>query len=54
MQAIDLPDQPLNADDAYGSLVFVHDYAKSLKIPGADGKLADVEWSFDAKVLAAK
>ncbi|MDR3372488.1 MAG: trypsin-like serine protease, partial [Ancalomicrobiaceae bacterium] len=54
VQAIDLPDQPLNADDAYGSLVFVHDYAKSLKIPGADGKLADVEWSFDAKVITAK
>ncbi|MDR3494063.1 MAG: trypsin-like serine protease [Ancalomicrobiaceae bacterium] len=54
VQAIDLPELPLNADDAYGSLVFVHDYAKSLKIPGADGKLADIEWSFDAKVLAAK
>lgn len=50
VQAIDLPDQPLTANDAYGSLVYIHDYAKGLKVADQKGTLVDVEWSFDAKV----
>ena len=52
VQAIDLPEQPLNASDAAGSLVFIHDYARGLKVPGPNGTLQELEWSFDALGLA--
>lgn len=55
VQLLDLPATPPNASDAIGGLVYVHDYARLLKVADrAGGGLRDVEWSFDAALFRHK
>lgn len=55
VQLLDLPPTPPNANDALGGLVYVHDYARTLKVADrASGGLKDVEWSFDAALYRHK
>ena len=51
VQGLDLPEQSLTGNDAFGTLSFLHDYSTHLKIPRGNGQMADVEWSFDAQIL---
>ena len=55
VQLIDLPDVPTELAGQQSALKYLTDFAKTLKIAGADGgSFEDTTWSFDAKLYVIR